>query len=582
MKTMPERKSNDEETGLLMERLDALNQRFSEIQHAGRANGDVGRILQTAFEEMSATLEELRVAEEELRVQNEELLGARLQVEAEWARYLDLFESAPDAYLVTDLQGVVQEANRAAEMLLGRPARFLVRKPLASLVPLEDRTAFRQWLLALAEAPNAAQHELRLKNAGGGLRECLATVTVVHARGGAPSGLRWLIRDAGPQSQAEAERYRQLVEEVQDYAILMMDPLRRIVHWNTGATKILGYSREEIIGQSGDILFTPEDRENGAPAAEQAQATAEGRAEDERWHLRRDGSRFWGSGVLTAFRDGSGAVRWYAKVLRDMTARRQEQERLAADFAREHRIAETFQRQLLPDLSRYRSDRLSLAAFYEAAWDEARVGGDFYDAFALDLDTIALVVGDVSGKGLTAAAHGAEIKSVLRVILRESASPAQSMARLNAFLCDSQRLNGALGADLTDVFVTLTLCVLNCETGEARVAVAGAEPVLHISGGEAAPVPAQGKLLGVEPQEQYTESQLLVAPGDTLALVTDGFTEARRDGEFLDYAGLVALAQNAQAAPTLQEMGRAILEQTRAFAGGALHDDACLVLARRL
>jgi PAS domain S-box-containing protein len=119
-----------------------------------------------------------------------------------------------------------------------------------------------------------------------------------------------------------------LVENVQDYAIFTVDVENRITTWNHGAERLCGYSEAEVIGLSGAIIFTPEDRATGEPMKELETARAQGQALDERWHLRKDGSRFWGSGAMTALYDESGALRGFAKVLRDYTAQKQAEEAL--------------------------------------------------------------------------------------------------------------------------------------------------------------------------------------------------------------------------------------------------------------
>ncbi len=124
------------------------------------------------------------------------------------------------------------------------------------------------------------------------------------------------------------ERLRLIVENARDYAILSMDLDRRVTSWNSGAEQLIGYAAAEVIGQSGDLIFTPEDREAEAPEIEAAQARREGRATDERWHLRKDGSRFWGSGVMMAMHDAAGEAIGLVKIFRDQTAARQAQESL--------------------------------------------------------------------------------------------------------------------------------------------------------------------------------------------------------------------------------------------------------------
>lgn len=119
------------------------------------------------------------------------------------------------------------------------------------------------------------------------------------------------------------EHYRLLLENIKDYAIFSLDLEGRVTSWNTGAERILGYTEEEILGQSGFQFFTPEDRRCGEPEKELAKCLAESRADNERWHLRKNGSRFWGSGVVVPFRDQTGNVCGFAKVMRDLTEQRQ-------------------------------------------------------------------------------------------------------------------------------------------------------------------------------------------------------------------------------------------------------------------
>ena len=127
---------------------------------------------------------------------------------------------------------------------------------------------------------------------------------------------------------ASEERLRLVVENAREFAIFSMDRERRVTSWNPGAEQILGYSEKEILFQSGDVIFTPEDRAAGGPQQEAQQALAEGRAIDERWHLRKDGSRLWGSGAMMAMRGTGGQAVGLVKILRDQTDARATREAL--------------------------------------------------------------------------------------------------------------------------------------------------------------------------------------------------------------------------------------------------------------
>jgi PAS domain S-box-containing protein len=115
--------------------------------------------------------------------------------------------------------------------------------------------------------------------------------------------------------------YRKSVEDVKDYAIFMADTDGIVTNWNLGAEQILGYQEREILGKNSSRFFTAEDRSKDIPRKELATAASEGRAEDERWHVRKDGSRFWATGVVTPVRDDTGVLIGFIKVMRDMTER---------------------------------------------------------------------------------------------------------------------------------------------------------------------------------------------------------------------------------------------------------------------
>ena len=115
------------------------------------------------------------------------------------------------------------------------------------------------------------------------------------------------------------ERFDLFMENAKEYAIFMMDEDATITMWNTGAERLLGWREEEILGRGGDVIFTKEDREAGAPEKEVARAKRRGAARDNRWHVRKDGSRFWATGFLVALHTESGELRGLTKIIRDDT-----------------------------------------------------------------------------------------------------------------------------------------------------------------------------------------------------------------------------------------------------------------------
>src|SRR5439155_10289608 len=155
------------------------------------------------LEELSSTREELRVVQEDMQEQTEHLLEMRHTLEVERRRYAELFDLAPDAYLVTDSAGVVIEANRGAGTLLGLAPQFLVGKPLAGFVAADQRRAFRRQLLDLMHVTDIQSLELALVRRGGSGFPAAATVAVARNVYGEPVGLRWILRDVPAEREAE-------------------------------------------------------------------------------------------------------------------------------------------------------------------------------------------------------------------------------------------------------------------------------------------------------------------------------------------------------------------------------------------
>ena len=173
----------------------------------------------------------------------------------------------------------------------------------------------------------------------------------------APPGIDEHLRNRGPARDAriaelEAEvralrerdaRARLILDSATDYAIITLDPEGGITSWNAGARNIMGYAEAEVLGRPGDIVFTSEDRASRKFAGELRRAVEAGRATNERWHLRRDGTRFWASGMMMPLLDADGTLQGFLNILRDRTdvqAATERRELLMAEMSQ--RIKNTF------------------------------------------------------------------------------------------------------------------------------------------------------------------------------------------------------------------------------------------------
>ncbi|MDR3695085.1 PAS domain S-box protein [Mucilaginibacter sp.] len=141
--------------------------------------------------------------------------------------------------------------------------------------------------------------------------------------------------------KVSSQKYHQLVEEVKDYAIIMLDVNGKVLVWNKGAEKIKGYKEDEIIGKSFACFYTKEDFEAGKPQYLLQKAAQAGRSEDEGWRVKKDGSKFWANVVFTAIYDNKGKLSGFAKITRDITEHRKlEEERILINNQLEERIKE--------------------------------------------------------------------------------------------------------------------------------------------------------------------------------------------------------------------------------------------------
>ncbi|MCK9297119.1 MAG: ATP-binding protein [Desulfobulbaceae bacterium] len=135
-------------------------------------------------------------------------------------------------------------------------------------------------------------------------------------------------RRAEKERQRTEEQFRLLVEGVKDYAIFMIDPKGRILSWNEGAERIKGYRAEEIFGRHFSCFYPVEDAEQGKPEEQLIIAAEQGSYEEDCLRVRKDGSKFWANVVITALRDEAGQLRGFSKVIRDISERRQAEEKL--------------------------------------------------------------------------------------------------------------------------------------------------------------------------------------------------------------------------------------------------------------
>ncbi|BDI30574.1 hypothetical protein CCAX7_60080 [Capsulimonas corticalis] len=240
---------------------------------------------------------------------------------------------------------------------------------------------------------------------------------------------------------------------------------------------------------------------------------------------------------------------------------------------REHNIAEQLQSALQPIVPQS-IPGLEVGSFTRPALDEASVGGDFMDVFALDKGLFALVIGDVSGKGLAAAQQLALIRNSLRMALYQHNSPAVAATTLNSTVTSHDLLIG---------FVTAWVGVYDAATGQITYCSCGHEPALiRRANGTIQTLETSTPPLGVTANAHYSDCVITLASGDALLLYTDGVSEAgpsRRD--LLGTDGLIRLLDALRTDTNAQQQAETIVAEASAYANGAFSDDVAVLLARR-
>jgi PAS domain S-box-containing protein len=248
-----------------------------------------------------------------------------------------ILNAAPDAIISINHEGLLQEWNLGAERIFGFSRAEALGQPVDDLIfPGALREAYEgglaNYLLTGAVSLVGKPIELKLRRANGS--EFCAEMAISRIPTEEPARCTALIRDITERKQAETElrqseeRFRLLVEGVKDYAIYMLDPHGRVATWNEGAERLEGYTAREVLGEHLSIFFPSDD--NGRRAAETAleNAKLEGRALNEGWRVRKDGSHFWSEGIITALRDESGQLRGFAKVAHDITPAKEAEEEI--------------------------------------------------------------------------------------------------------------------------------------------------------------------------------------------------------------------------------------------------------------
>ena len=278
--------------------------------------------LRSAAEELETSKEELQSVNEELTTVNQELKIKIEELAATNNDFQNLINSTDIGTIFLDRQlRVKMSTPRAADVF--NIVRSDIGRPLSNFTSKLRYEHLQDDLQMVLDRLQTIDHEVQTVN---GLWY-LMRIAPYRTADNRIDGVVLTFQDVTARRFAEQkqlgseERLRLLIESTIDYAIFTLTRDGIVESWNPGAERMFGYTAAEIVGQDGALLFTPEDRQAGVPSEELRRAVAEGRAEDERWHVRKGGMRLYCSGVTT--RLGDGELAGFAKIARDLTPQRE-------------------------------------------------------------------------------------------------------------------------------------------------------------------------------------------------------------------------------------------------------------------
>jgi two-component system CheB/CheR fusion protein len=238
-----------------------------------------------------------------------------------------------DAIVSFSLDRAILSWNGGAERMFGYTAEEAIGQPLELLQgpDAKDQDLFVGRLVASRPVEN---YETVRRHKDGSAVQVSVTVSAIRDESGETIAGTAIVRDISSTKRTEEalrdsrEQLQMILENAREFAIFSTDLDRRITVWNNGALALLGYTEGEVLGQPADVIFTDEDRAAGVPEKEAQRSLEHGRASDDRFHQRKDGSRFWASGAMMLMRDADGQARGFVKILRDQSQVRKSQEAL--------------------------------------------------------------------------------------------------------------------------------------------------------------------------------------------------------------------------------------------------------------
>ncbi|MGW1588648.1 SpoIIE family protein phosphatase [Streptomyces sp. NPDC002386] len=486
-------------------------------------------------------------------------------------RFRGLLEAAPDAMVIVDDKGLIRLVNAQTEALFGYGREELLGHPVELLVPGRFHGHH-------TEHRDAYTHNQQVRPMGAGLdlyglrkdgTEFPVEISLSPLETADGLLVSAAVRDVSERKAAE-ERITELaalVESSQD-AILAKTLDGHITYWNAAAQRLYGFTADEVLGRHVSVL-APAERGDEITALLKRLRRGEKVEHFETLRVTRSGVLLDVDVTLWPTRGRNGRVVGACAIVRDISDRKRAEAELTELYEQQRHIALTLQRSLMGTPPAIPG--LATASRYLPATQGAGVGGDWFDLIPLGAGRVGVLIGDVMGRGLEAAAVMGQLRSAAHALAKTGVQPRQLMQTLESVVAD---------LDVPDQLVTCCYLVIAADTGEVTMCSAGHLPVLVTAPGRSAqvlPAPVNAPL-GVG-GVIYEQRRTTVAPGATLVLYTDGLIETPgTDIEDQLTELIAALDRLPDTPPDLEAAADHVLSTLLPDADG--HDDVTLLLTQ--
>jgi len=548
---------------------------------------------------------ELQVHQIELEMQYKELQHAKMEAEDALRKFSDLYDFAPVGYLTLDEYNRILEANLTASTMLGVPRSELIGVLFQSFIAPECSSDFNGFCKKLSDSRGMDSREFTLLKSMKHPFHVLAKATNATGYSGSPTKCHITITDITRRKKAEdalQRAYVELEEKVEERTyelaearadaerraselesfiasmadgVVLFDAVGNVRFINDIGMDMLGFPGAESFDGWFERYQLCDLRGKPIPIEKNVLSRAlNGEiVSDKRGILLTP----WGKKVTLSVSaspvlSGQGNIIGATMVFRDQSDRVSIEKERQALLERERNIAEILEGAVIPH-GEHDVLGCRVAVRYEPALAEAGVGGDFYDVFELDDGKVGVLIGDVAGKGLAAAVGIAGIRYSIRSYAYLDPRPSRVMTLANEALYRSEAGQKGFG------MLTAFFAVIDTRFGGITYASGGHEPaLLRTTDGNTERLIADGIVLGVVRDFEYTECSRKLLPGDIVAMVTDGITEARTNP--MSLFSIEGVEQYLTESPqiNLDAIAEGILQAAKDHAGGHFTDDAAVVV----